>query len=115
MFVVDEGSCGDADHGVGTAMPVLIAPSPMFAALGLITRDVSKIEQCGQVVISAQDHISAFATVPARRTAVWAVFFAAKGDTAVAAVACGDFDDGFVNELHNDALCSWGWVSVWSP
>lgn len=63
FFVVYEGSRGDTQERVEATASVLISSAPMFAALGLIARGIAKVEQGGEVVIGAQDHIASLSSV----------------------------------------------------
>ncbi len=60
---------------------------------------VPKIEEGGELAVGPQKHIPAFSPVAAVGTSAGNVFFPAKADTAVSAIAGLNEDSGFIDKL----------------
>ena len=75
--------------GAATALTVTATPTTMVA-------HARQFEQGFAVRVGAEDYVAAFASVAARRAAHRDIFFAAKRDNPIAAVAAFHFDIRFV-------------------
>jgi hypothetical protein len=72
----------------------------MLAAACLVAAGESVVHQGIQTGVGYRENMAAAPTVTAVGAAEFFVFFMPKGDAPGPAVACGDVDIGFVNELH---------------
>ena len=91
----------------GHPCPKILA-TPTIAVLALtVTASLSTkgvgicaIDQGRETAVSHQNHVSTFATVAARRSAMRNVLLVAECNGAVTARAGDDLDFAFINELH---------------
>ena len=84
----------------------------MLASLGIVTTRIAKVDQRVEVRIGYRKHMAAAAATAAVRPAKLLVLLMAKRHAAVAAVARGNVDEGFVYELHAEEL---KWLKRRSP
>jgi hypothetical protein len=110
------GQIGDAltgvrigDHGadrhpqldVRAARAVAIRASAAVTVGRLMASRVPVVDQGVDVAVGDRPDAAAASAVPAIRSALRDELFPAERRTAVAAIAGRDFDDGFVDELHD--------------
>ncbi|MCY1230224.1 hypothetical protein D3C72_1632280 [compost metagenome] len=72
----------------------------MLAALGFVPARVAEIDQGVEVRVGHREHVAATAAVAAVGAAELFVLLMTERHAAVAAIARGDVDEGFVDELH---------------
>jgi hypothetical protein len=77
-----------------------VAPRAIFAALSAVDRMEAKVHEGVEAGGADQEDAAAIAAIPAIGAPEGYVFFAAKADAAIAAIACFDPDICFVDEFH---------------
>src|SRR5690606_17740983 len=98
--VDDLGTDRDDDDGVLAALAVALLAHAVLAALGTEALLVAEVDQGIEVLRRLQPHAAAVAAVAAVRPAERDELLAPESHAAVAAVAGGDGDFGFVDEFH---------------
>ena len=76
----------------------------MLTALALKATREAKVHQGIERQVTDHKYMATAPTVPAVRTAKFLIFLVAKRGTAIASVAGGNINSGFVNEFHNGIL-----------
>ena len=100
----DDGADRHAQHDVLARLAVAIRGAAVLAALGEEFARVAVVDQGVDVAVGDHDHAAALAAIATVRAALGDVFLAAERNHAVAAVAGGHVDLGFVDEFHFCAL-----------
>ena len=72
----------------------------VLAALGFVAAREAEVDQRVEVRVGHREHMAAAAAVAAVGAAEFLVLLVPERHAAVAAVAGGDVDEGFVDELH---------------
>lgn len=99
----DIGDLGADRHGddqVIAALAVALAAHPVFAALGLEFPLVTEIDQRVEILVGQQPDAAAITAVAAIRPAERDELLATESHAAIAAIAGGDGDFDFIDELH---------------
>jgi hypothetical protein len=72
----------------------------MLAALGIVPARKPEIHQSVQIDVSHREYVAATATVSTIGATKFLVLFVTKRHAPGPAIACGDVNEGFVNEFH---------------
>src|SRR5690606_36965453 len=97
---VHHGAGGHGDDHVLAALAVHLPAPAVLAALGAEQLLVAEVDQGVEVLVGDQPDAAAIAAVAAIRPAQRNELLAAEAHAAVAAVAGGDGDLSFVDQLH---------------
>src|SRR5690606_1331273 len=97
---VHHGAGGHGDDHVLAALAVHLPAPAVLAALGAEQLLVAEVDQGVEVLVGDQPDATAIAAVAAIRPAQRNELLAAEAHPAVAAVAGGDGDLSFVDQLH---------------
>ena len=98
--VADDGAHRHFEGDVVTGRAKHIAAHAVLPALGLEAARVAKIHQGVEVDVGNRPDMAATTAVAAVRAAKFLVFFVPKRCAAVAAIAGGHVDQGFINKFH---------------
>jgi hypothetical protein len=98
--VIDQGADGHLQRDVVARGAEHVRAHAVLAALGLVAARVAEVDQRVEVGVGHRKHVAAPTTVAAIGAAEFLVLLVAKRDTAVAPIAGGDVDKGFINEFH---------------
>jgi len=91
---------GHLQHDVVGGGTEHVGAHAVFAALGFMATRETVIDQRVEVRIRERIHMPAATAVTTVGPAEFLVLFVPERDAAVPAVACGDVDEGFVDEFH---------------
>ena len=103
--VVDDGADRHAQDDVVGRRAELVGTPAVLAVARLVAARVAEVDQRVEVAVGHREDAAAPAAVATVRAAERDVLLAAKAHAAVAAVAGGDVDGGFVNEFHDVVKC----------
>jgi len=104
VLVGNDGADRDVQGDVVAALAVAVAGAAVLASAGEEFAGVAVFDQRIEVAIGDDIDAAAATTVAAVGAAFGFVFLASERDDAVAAVAGGNVDFGFVDEFHEDFL-----------
>ena len=102
VVIAHHGSRWHGKHDVVARAAGLVRAAAMVATLRLPGVAVGVVQQRGQIVVGANDHIPSLAAVTAVGTAHGRELLAAEGDDPRAAVSRGDSNDDAVDEHPDD-------------
>ena len=102
FFVVDDGADRDLENDVDAFASGAVGAFAVASALGFVFRVKAEVDERVVTLAGFHDDVATLAAVAAGGAAARDKFLAAKGQTAVAAVAGFDSDCGFVDE-HREA------------
>jgi hypothetical protein len=96
--IESEGADGHGDLDGGAVAAGFIGAFAVAAAFGSVFGVEAEVEEGVVVFGGVEDDVAAATAVAAAGASAGDKFFAAEGETAVAAVAGLDFDDDFIDE-----------------
>src|SRR5690606_18156071 len=102
--VADHGAHGHAQHDVFGSGAELVGAAALFAVARNVLACVAVIDQGVDVAIGHHIDVPAPPAVAAIGAAEGDEFFATEADAAIAAIACGHVNGGFVNKFHGGVL-----------
>jgi hypothetical protein len=116
FLVVDDRSYGNLEDDVAAFAAGLVGALAVTPALGLVFRIEAEMNQGIMALAGLHDDVAALAAIASRRATARNKFLAAKGETAVAAIASLHPNFRFVNEhgLHCRASLGRPDEDVWA-
>ncbi len=98
FFVEDDGARGYSDDQIGGGFSVLLLASALLAVLGTPEADTLEVDEGIEPGVCDEDDIATFAAIAAVGASLGQEWASMEGETAVAAVAGADLDDGAIYE-----------------
>ena len=98
FHIFDQRAVGNQNYQILTVFAKALTGRAVLSVFGSVFPLVAKIRQSRQIGVGFEHNVAAFTAVAAIGTACRYIFFAAKRNAAVAAVACFDFDFCHINK-----------------
>ena len=99
-FIGDDGAHGQAQGDVLAGRAEHVVAHAVLAALRLMAARVTVVDEGVQIHIGHGIDVAATATVTTVGSAEFLVFFVPERGCAITAIARGNFNIGFIDELH---------------